>query len=61
MKSFWATFIDIWQLFTGHTAIMLNSNPLPENTRLLRKGKYHCTADLLFDWFRFSCFVELKL
>ena len=33
----------------------------PENTHLLRKGKYHCTADLLFDWFGFSCFVELKL
>ena len=28
-----------------------------ENTHLLRKGKYHCTADLLFDWFGFSCFV----
>ena len=33
----------------------------PENTHLLRKGKSHCTADLLFDWFGFSCFVELKL
>ena len=32
-----------------------------ENTHLLRKGKYHCMADLLFDWFGFSCFVELKL
>ena len=32
-----------------------------ENTHLLCKGKYHCTADLLFDWFGFSCFVELKL
>ena len=31
-----------------------------ENTHLLRKGKYHCMADL-FDWFGFSCFVELKL
>ena len=33
----------------------------PENTHLLCKGKYHCTADLLFDWFGFSCFVEFKL
>ena len=24
----------------------------PENTILLRKGKYRCMADLLFDWFR---------
>ena len=31
-----------------------------ENTRLLRKSIYHCTADLLFDWFGFSCFVELN-
>ena len=29
---------------------------IPENTHLLCKGKYNCTADLLFDWF-----VELKL
>ena len=29
---------------------------LPENTRLLCKGMNHWTADLLFDWFGFSCF-----
>ena len=23
-KSFWATFIDIWQLFTGHTAVPID-------------------------------------
>ena len=29
--------------------------PTPENTHLLRKGKYHCTAHLqLFDWFGFG-------
>ena len=27
---------------------------LPENTHLLRMGKYHCTADLLFDRLRFG-------
>ena len=26
----------------------------PENTHLLCKGKYHCTADLQFDWFGFD-------
>ena len=26
----------------------------PENTHLLRKGKYHCMTDLLFDWFGFD-------
>ena len=26
----------------------------PENTNLLRKGKYHCMVDLLFDWFGFD-------
>ena len=25
-----------------------------ENTHFLRKGKYHCAAKLLFDWFRFN-------
>ena len=35
--------------------------PKPENNHLLCKGKYHCSADLLFDWFGFSRFVELKL
>ena len=25
-----------------------------ENTRLLCKGKYHCTPDLLFGWFGFN-------
>ena len=29
-------------------------NPKPENTHLLCKGKYHCTADLLFDQWRFG-------
>ena len=29
----------------------------PEKAHSLHKGKYHCTADLLFDWFRFSCFA----
>ena len=29
-------------------------NTLAENTHLLRKGKYHCTTDFLFDWFGFG-------
>ena len=33
----------------------------PENTRLLRKGKYHCTVDLLFDWLGFCCFACVEL
>ena len=41
----------------GKTVIWDN----PENTHLLHKGKYHYTADLLFDWFGFSCFVEFEL
>ena len=32
-----------------------------ENTHLLCKGKYNCTADLLFDWLWFSCFDYVKL
>ena len=33
----------------------------PENTHLLRKGKYQCTADLLFDKFGLSCFANAEL
>ena len=29
-------------------------NNVAENTHLLCKEKYHCTADLLFDWFGFD-------
>ena len=32
-----------------------------ENTHLLHKGKYHCTADLLFDWLGLSCFAYGEL
>ena len=32
-----------------------------ENTDSSCKGKYHCMADLLFDWFGFSCFSFLEL
>ena len=28
---------------------------------LLRKGKYHCTTDLLFDWLGISCFAYVEL
>ena len=32
-----------------------------ENTHFLRKGKYHCMADLLFVSFGFSCFAYAEL
>ena len=32
----------------------------PENTNLLCKGKYQCTADLLFFLFGFSFFAHVK-
>ena len=32
-----------------------------DNTRLLCKGKYHCTTDLLFDCFEFSCYAKVQL
>ena len=31
-----------------------------ENTHLCGMGKYHCTVDLLFDWFGFSCFANVN-
>ena len=33
----------------------------PDNTHLLRKGKYRCMADLLFDWLGLSCFASVVL
>ena len=32
-----------------------------ENTHFICKWKYHCTAALLFDWFRYSCVVYVNL
>jgi len=32
-----------------------NQNHKPGNTK---GGKYHCTVDLLFDWFGFVCFAN---
>ncbi len=28
------------------------------STREFKMGKYHCTIDLLFDWFRLTCFIN---
>ena len=39
----------------------MEGSDLPENTHLLRKGKYHCMTDLLFDWLGFSCFAYIEL
>ena len=36
---------------TGSKSVKLEVT-VPENTD--HKGKYHCTADLLFDWFGFD-------
>ena len=36
-------------------------NEKTENTHVLHKGNYHCTADLLFDWLGFSCFANVEL
>ena len=32
-----------------------------KNTHLHCKGKYHYMADLLFDWYGFSCFAYVEL
>ena len=33
----------------------------PDNTHLIRKGKHHCMANLLFNWIGFSCFACVEL
>ena len=32
-----------------------------ENTHSLHNGKYHCTADLMFEWFGFNGIVYIKI
>ena len=52
---------DIRNSSKHHAAFHLK--PKPEDNYLLRKGKYHCTADLLFDWFGFDpnlCLIQHK-
>ena len=60
----WASWAPIsWRLFWHRVLLGVVKLPLtsmwvvlsiwPVNTHLLCKGKYHCTADLLFDWFGF--------
>ena len=43
--SYWQKYIAFGQSFQWEK---------PNNTRLLHKGKHHCTIDLLFDWFGFN-------
>ncbi len=43
------------------TSICSTREPLlggKANTREYLRGKYHCTVDLLFDWFGFVCFAN---
>ena len=46
-----------------HKLLMIpqNGSPGPENTNLQCKGKYHCTTDLPFDLFRFSCYANERV
>ena len=50
---------------TAHLKYILLALPMPrpstKHTHLLRKGMYHCTADLLFDWLDLAEQVNLSL
>ena len=46
--------ISLWLVGVSGTIVK------PENTDLLHKGKYHCMADLLFDWLGFGCFACIE-
>jgi hypothetical protein len=35
-------------------------NKVKELSREYQRGKYHCTIDLLFDWFGLVCFANKK-
>ncbi len=44
-------------LFTNSETVCLNMKFLM-NSREYYREKYHCTVDLLFDWFRLVCFAN---
>ena len=50
---------DNFCVFTSQSII--RSKVRTESTHLLHKGKYHCTTDLLFDYFGFSSFAYVEL
>ena len=50
---YWGFFREIIGAFLSNVSSVPITLPYPENTHLLCKGKHHCTADLLFDWFGF--------
>ena len=68
VDTYWATFggnSATFYLTSGHTGpdsyCQIKITTLqPVNTHLLCEGKYHCTDDLLFEWFRFSCLVWIR-
>ena len=43
-----------WSVFDGSRVCVLNKNQMIETENTHHKGKYHCTADLLFDSFGFD-------
>ena len=40
-----------WPKFKTYSTHLVT---LAENTHLLQKGKFHCAAELLFEWFVFN-------
>jgi hypothetical protein len=52
------TVVNYWGIFI---TLALKPPPSPYGLTLLQgilKGKYHCTIDLLFDWFGLVCFAN---
>ena len=46
--------VQILVIWTSY-CYFLSLSAYPENTHLLRKGKYHCTTDLLTVWIQLLC------
>ena len=57
MKSFWATFIDIWRLFTGHTEPNLVWNASIVITIIGIAAERLTTFYMFLEWFSFSSFL----
>ena len=65
VKSFWATFIDIWRLFTGHTGcgskqFFNASSSLSNISSFAGKAKKKILSAAKKDFFRFSFFVIFR-
>jgi len=57
----WSPLPFLTSLATGHCLALASVKKLEGTNQGILKGKYHCTVDLLFDWFGLLCFAKKKI